>query len=893
MSVRGEGLVRALLRLYPRGFRDRYAADMLDFYRERVRADGAMRAWFALVPDLVSTAFAERFAWLHREADRAPAIARAYSRRRENTMSILVQDVRYALRAMARRPSFTAVVLITLALGIGANAAIFTVVNAVLLRPLPFAHADRVVHLQHEDPYSTVSEPEFRDYRRDVKGFEKLASYSTPSIVIAGGDGDPLRTNAARVSRDFFDITGVKPLLGRTFAADEFSPASRVRVTVLAHRLWVQQFGSDPRIVGKTININATPFTVIGVMPAEFTFPYTDVSLWTPWRMNPDSLWTRNNHYMELVGLISPASSLEQVRAQLRTLDARWMQDFPETYFPSQPIVARIQPIRDFLLGPTRPFLLALLGAVGFILLIACVNVANLLLVRGEARRKEVAIRAALGASASRLMRQMLTESMLFAAFGALLGLGVAWAGTRALVRLAPADLPRIDQVSVDWHVVLFTIFVTALTGLAFGLFPALRMRHGDSADTLRDGGKTSAHAASGIARRTLVVAEITLAVMILAGAGMLIRSLVKLQRIDLGFEPNGVMTMQVTLPRAKYNDTTAALLMRELVAKMQALPGVSSAAAVDGLPITGNDNGWSIMIDGRVLKTIAESPTARPEVVTPEYFATMRTRIVAGRGLTAQDRRDAPMVAVISEGMAKKLWPGVNPLGRTLKMFSDQAPWATIVGVVEDVKLRGLQKDVPLTMYFPYEQAGRSAYVTPLSMTLVARTNGNPAALTASMRQIVRSLDNSIAISRIATMNQVVGDSIASRRFTTVLLGGFAALALLLAGIGIYGVMSYGVSQRTYEIGVRVAMGASAASIVRLVMREGARMTAIGLALGLVGALIVDRLIRTMLVDVSTGDPLTLGAVVALLALVAASACALPARRATAVNPTEALRNG
>jgi putative ABC transport system permease protein len=439
----------------------------------------------------------------------------------------------------------------------------------------------------------------------------------------------------------------------------------------------------------------------------------------------------------------------------------------------------------------------------------------------------------------------------------------------------------------------MFTIFVTALTGLAFGLFPALRMRRGDSADTLRDGGKTSAHAVSGVARRSLVVAEITLAVMILAGAGLLIRSLVKLQRTDLGFEPGGVMTMQVTLPRGKYNDTTAALLMRDLVTRVRALPDVSSAAGVDALPISGNDNGWSIMIDGHVLKTIAESPTARPEVVTADYFGTMGTRIVAGRGFTPQDRDDAPVVAVISEGMAKKLWPGVNPLGHTLKLFNDRAPWATIVGVVADVKLRGVQQDVPMTMYFPYDLASRTLFFTPTSMTLVARTNGDPASLTAPMRRIVRSVDASIAISRVATMNQVVGSSIASRRFTTVLLGGFAALALLLAGIGIYGVVSYGVSQRTYEIGVRVAMGASAASIVKLVMREGARMTAIGLALGLAGALLVDRLIRTMLVDVSTGDPLTLGVVVLLLAVVAASACALPARRATAVNPTEALRNG
>ena len=882
-----------LLALYPREFRARYAEDMLDFYRERVRNDGLLRTWFAAVPDLAANALAERFAWLHHDADRAPAVARIHTKLREDRMSILLQDLRYALRSMRRRRSFTAVVLLTLALGIGVNAAIFTVVNATILRPLPFANAQRIVDFAHEDPYWSVSEPEFWDYKRGVSGFEKLAAYSTPSIVLDGGGGDPLRTYAARVSSDFFDIVGVRPALGRTFTPDEFSPSARTRVTVLSHRLWVQQFAADPRIVGKTVTITGTPFTVIGVMPAGFTFPDVEASLWTPWRMNPDSLWTRNNHYLRLVGRLAPNSSLARVRAQVRTLDARWMRDFPETYDPHKPLVSAMQPIADHLLGPTRPFLLALLGAVWLILLIACVNVANLLLVRGEARRKEMAIRTALGASGSRIMRQMMTESMLLAAFGALLGLGVAWVGTRVLIHLAPADLPRIDQVSVDGRVVLFTIAITMLTGVAFGLLPALRMRRGDSADSLRDGGKTSAHAVSGVARRTLVVAEITLAVMILSGAGVLVRSLIKLRQMDLGFEPDGVMTQQVTLPRGAYNDTTASLFVDQMVARTQALAGVTSAGAVDNLPISGNDNGWSIMIDGVVVKTIAEAPAARPEVVTPEYFRTMQTRIVRGRGFTPEDRAGGPYVTVISEGLAKKLWPGVHPIGRTLKMFGDKSPWATIVGIVRDVKLRGLQGEIPGTMYFPYAQAGQSAYVTPMSMTIVARTNGDPAGLAAQMRQVARSLDRSAAISRVTTMRAVVGDSIASRRFSTVLLAGFAALALVLAGVGIYGVVSYGVSQRTYEIGVRVAMGASAASIARLVMREGARMTAIGLALGVAGALIVDRLIRSMLIDVSAGDPLTLAAVILTLSFVAASACALPARRATAVSPTEALRNG
>jgi putative ABC transport system permease protein len=520
------------------------------------------------------------------------------------------------------------------------------------------------------------------------------------------------------------------------------------------------------------------------------------------------------------------------------------------------------------------------------------VNVANLLLVRGEARRKEFAIRTALGASGSRLLRQMLTESMLFAAFGAIVGVGVAWLGVRGLIAIAPEDVPRLDQVGVDVRVVLFTAAITIATGLLFGITPAVRGIRDDSSDSLREGGRTSGHGASALARRGLVVAEVALAVVMLAGAGLLVRSLVKLQEIDLGFDPSNVLTMQVTLPPGKYNDTTADAYLQQLLARASRLPRARAAAAVSYLPISGSDNGWSIMIDGRVLKTIAESPSARPENVTPDYFRAMSIRVIRGRGFTEQDRMGAPLVAVISDGMAKKLWPGVDPIGHTLKMFSEEKPWVTIVGVVADVRARGFQNTIPETMYFPYSQSGQSSYGLPYSMTLVVRATGKATELTAPLRNVVRELDSTVPISSIASMDQIVGDSIASRRFATTLLAGFAALALALAGIGIYGVISYGVSQRTYEIGVRMAMGASPGSIMRLVMSEAGRMTVIGLALGLVGAVLVDRLMRTMLVGVSATDAPTLLAVSAVLAAVAATACLLPARRATAVSPTEALRN-
>ncbi len=894
----GEALYRLLLRLYPADFRERYGEDMVEFYRDRVRSnDGAgrrlFRLWTRLVPDLIASACAERFRPRNRGG--AAAIPPGNFHRREDSMSVLSQDIRYAFRSMLQRPGFTAVVLMTLALGIGANAAIFTVVNAVLLRPLPFAHVERIVDFAHQDPYSTVSEPEFVDYQRGVTAFDKLAAYNSGEVTLTAGM-EPVRTTGTRVSRDFFDILGVKPILGRTYAPDEYSPLSKARITIISHALWQQQFAGDSRVIGRTIEISGAKLTVIGVMPPGFNFPNAATNFWSRWRMNPDSLWTRNNHYLRLVGRLAPNATIEQARAQVHTLEQRWRHDFPETYAPDQPLVGVLTSMREYLLGQTKPYLLALLGAVGFILLIACVNVANLLLVRGEARRKEFAIRVALGASGSRVVRQLLTESMMLALLGGLLGIGVAWLGTRTLIALAPAGVPRLDQIGVDLRVALFTAAVTLFTGICFGLVPAARAfdgSGGESAESLREAGRTSGHTASRAARRTLVITEVALAVVMLSGAGLLIRSLAKLQAVDLGFNPENLLTMQLTLPSQGYTDTTADELFRQVVARVKQLPRVRGATLDGSLPISGNDNSWSIMLDGRVVKTIAEAPSAKPNQVTPDYFATMGIPLRRGRGLTESDRRGAALVVVINETMAKQMWPGANPVGHTLKMFSDKSPWVTVVGVAGDVRSRGIQQDVPPTMFFPYSQSGSSALYQPSTMTLAVRYDGNPGTLTAAIRNVVHTLDARVPISAIATMDQVVGQSIASRRFSTTLLAGFAALALALAGIGIYGVIAYGVSQRTYEIGVRMALGASDGSVLRLVMREGIGLTSAGVVLGLAGALAVDRLLSALLVGVSASDAVTMVCVTAILATVAVLASAVPAWRATAVSPTAALRNG
>jgi len=893
--ARGEAVYRLLLRLYPRDFRRRYADDMIAFYRERIRRDESSRSngvqlWFRLLLDLLASAVAERTASMT-DRRRSAGSLHQFHVPREEPVSILQQDLRYAVRNMRHRPGFTAVILATLALGIGANAAIFSVVNAVLLRPLPFAHVERIVGFAHEAPYGNVSEAEFVDYQRGMPALSKLAGYVSPTATITVSDV-PTRAVASRVTRDFFDIMGVRPFLGRTFAPDEYSHLAKTRLVIIGHSLWMQQFAGDPRVVGKTMRVNGNDATIVGVMPPGFAFPEAETAFWTPWRLNVDSLDTRNNHYLRMVGQLDSRATVEQARSQARTLESRWMHDFPETYFPSQPLVGVITPLRDQLLGPTRPYLLALLGAVAFILLIACVNVANLLLVRAESRRKEFAIRTALGASGNRMVRQMLTESMLYALMGAALGIGLAWLGVRAITLFAPSDLPRVDEIGVDLRVVGFTAAITLMTGVAFGLAPAARVR-GDSIETLRDGGKTSAYGGSRVARRALVVTEVALAVIVLTGAGLLIRSLVKLQSIELGFDPARLMTLQLTLPPRKYTDTTADVLFRELVNRIGSLPGVESAALDGALPVSGGDSNWSIMIDGHVVKTIAEAPVAKPNQVTPAYFTTMSIRLRKGRMLSNDDRMGAPPVVVINETMAKTLWPGVDPIGHTLKMFNPTAPWVTIVGVVADIRSRGFQGTVPPTMFFPYSQSGVSAYYMPRSMTLVVRTAGEPAAILPVVRGVMRAADSQIPISEVATMDQVLGRSIASRTFTTMLLAAFAALALALAGIGIYGVIAYSVSQRTYEIGVRMALGASTGSVLRLVMSEGLRMVGGGLALGLAGGVAVDRMLRSLLVGITATDAPTYMAVTLALSVVALLACGMPARRATTVSPTEALRNG
>ena len=907
-------IYRVLLGMYPREFRQRFGPDMVDFFRDRRRAArqtagtlGVVRVWLHAIADVLGVASLERLDALDRSvraareslsSGRVLSSVTTIDSRNEDMLSTLAADLRYALRGLMTKRAFSAVVLATLALGIGANVAIFSVVNGVLLQPLLYPDADRIVQITHRAPYSTVSEPEFVDYRDGTKRFERMAAFTEAPATLTD-DRDPERVNVGRVSDGFFSILRVPPALGRTFTPDEDRRYGfPQRAAVLSHGLWTRRFGSDSSVVGKPIRINGTSVTVVGVMPERFAYPSPDVSLWMPLRLNYDTLWTRNNHYLQLIARLQPGVSVAAANADLGTLAKQFVRDYPDVYGQKDPLVVAATPLPEQLLGKTRPYLFALLGAVGFVLLIACVNVANLLLARGEARRKELAIRTALGASRGRLARQVMTESAVYAVVGGLLGVALAWWGQQLLRAAAPAAIPRLDEVTISGSVLAFALLVTTLTGVLFGLIPAVRGSRGDTIRSLREGGKTSSQFGIGRARGALVVSEVALAVVLLTGAGLMVRSLWKLQSIELGFDPASVLTMSVSLPepRAALNDPTGpqrviAQFYRDLMGRVQTLPGVTSAGAVGDLPIADPHSMWSILLDGSPMKSVGEAPAAAPQQVTPGYFRTMGIAVVRGREFTESDRDDAPLVAIVNETAARKLWPGKSALGGTIKMLNPTAPWATVVGVVKDVRSGGYQQDVEPTMYFPHAQAGKSAYYTPAAMNLVIKTSGDPAALASPVRDIVRQLSVTTPVSRVQTMDAVVASSVAGRRFSTLLLAGFAALALVLSAIGIYGVIAYDVSQRTYEIGLRMALGARSEQVAAMMLGRGVRLVVIGLAIGVLGSLAVTGVLQSLLVGVHRMDPLTIAGVVALLGIVAASAAYLPARRASAVDPMVALR--
>ncbi|HKN64650.1 MAG TPA: ABC transporter permease, partial [Gemmatimonadaceae bacterium] len=809
--------------------------------------------------------------------------------RDEAVLRTLLQDLGYAVRVLARRPGFSAIVVLTIALGIGANAAIFTVVNGILLEPLPYPHPDQIVSFGHEPPQWLSSEPDFLDYHRELKSFQGLAAYSRGEATLSEPES-PERLQLVRATEDFFPVLGVAPLIGRTFGADEYT-SQPPKVVIISWPLWQWRFGGDRSIVGRTISIEGVQRTVVGIMPPRFAYPEARTDLWMPMPRFHPSEYDRDSHYLFMVGRLQANVPIEKAFAEANGLAKRIMRTYPTFFNPREPLTPHIRSIADDLVGGTRPYLFALLGAVGFVLLISCANVANLLLVRGESRHKEMAVRSALGASRLRLLIQLVAESLVLATIGGVFALVLASLGCRLLVAIAPESIPRLDEIRVDWRVVLFTAAVTLAAGLVVGLLPGLRASRENASGALRDAGRTTGtQAASRAARRVLVMAELALALITLTGTGMLVRSLWNLQHARLGFDPRNVFTASVALSTREYDDPRAALFFDQLLSDLRSRPGVVAAGAAGWLPVVNAGGLWGVTPEGRQFVP-GQMPSAVPQQITPGYLRAMGLDLLAGRDFEANDGVTSPPVAIVSQRLAELLWPNENALGKRMKVSGTSTQWMTVVGLVSDIRARGFA-DVPEpTMYLAYAQTGKTAYSQPRAMALVIRTMGDPASIAPAVRSAVRHLDPTVPVAHERTMEQIVGISVADRRFSTALLAGFAALALLLAGIGIYGVISYGVTQRHFEIGLRIALGAGDRSVLALILSEGLRISLVGLGVGLIASLALGRAIRAMLVDVPAIDLPTLALASAALLAVALLAAFVPARRATTVSPIAIMR--
>jgi putative ABC transport system permease protein len=800
-------------------------------------------------------------------------------------MNSIWQDARFGFRMLWKRPGFTTVALVVLALGIGANTAIFSVVDAVLLRPLPYPGADRVVAFTGVNPpkgitSSNMSAPDFDDWRAQAQSFEALAMYAATSANVTGGD-EPERVASAVVMPDFFRVLGVGAARGRPLVADDAQPGGGL-VVVISHGLWVRRFGADPGVVGRRIELGGRSFEVVGVMPAGFDFPQR-AELWTALRLNTNEV-PRDDREFSIVGRLKDGVTLEKAQAEMDTLTARLAQQYPVT---NTGWGVRVERLRDNLVGRLRTTLFVLMAAVGLVLLIACSNVANLLLARAASRRREVAVRLALGAGRLRIVRQMLTESALLALVGGALGVGLSVWLTDLLVALAPAGTPRLDEVRADARVVLFAVGATLLTGLVFGLAPALQASRPDLGESLKEGGRGAVEARSRV-RSLLVVAEVALSLVLLIGAGLLVKSFARLQKVNPGFDPSNVLTMKLSLPGARYREPRdKAEFYSKLVARVAALPGVESAAATLSLPLGGSNYsvGRAFIREGRPL-TPEESDNAAYSVATPDYFRAMRIPLLRGRAFNERDDADSPMVVVINETMARKVFPGEDPVGKRIRIWRDEKFPREIVGVVGEAKPEGMDAEPAFQMYVPVRQDGAWN-----SLTLVVRAQGEPSSLAGAVRGEVRALDKDLPVYNVKTMGQVVSEATAYRRVTAVLMAGFAVVALLLAAVGLYGVVSYAVAQRTREFGIRVALGAQTRDILRLVLRQGGALVLAGVLAGVAAALVATRVLASLLYEVSTTDATVFVLVPALLAAVALAACLVPARRATKVDPTEALR--
>lgn len=804
-------------------------------------------------------------------------------------MDSFLKDIRYGVRSLMRRPALTIIAIITLAIGIGANSAIFSVVNALLIKPLPFPELERIVAIWETQPSRGVVRNEasmanFLDWRAQNQTFEQMGLYRWWSTNLTGLE-TPERIQGFLVTGNFLDVLGVKPALGRGFAADEDQPG-KDEVAILTHGLWQRRFGGDPGIVNKTITLNGVTRTVIGVMPQGFNYP-AGAEVLAPLEITPELARSRQSHSYYVVGRLKPDISLDRAQADLAMIASRLEKEYAESNTGWGIVV---YPIVEDAVRLYKTAVLALMAAVGFVLLIVCANVANLMLARAAGRQKEMALRAALGAGRWRLVRQLLTESVMLALVGGALGVLIAFWGVDLLRTLNPGKAaqfaPGWDRIAVNPAVLGFNLGLSLFSGLLFGLIPAWQISKTRLNETLKEGGRQTSSGSHRL-RGLLVISEVALSLMLLVSAGLLMRTFLVLVKTEPGFNPDNVMTMRLTLPAAKYKEESQrAAFFQELVRRVQSLAGVESAAAVNYLPLGGSNSSDSFLVEGIPEPPPGQEFMGRYRNCTPDYFRTMAIPVLKGRAFTDQDKPASPPVIIVNETMAQRYWPGSGPIGKRVRFNAplSDAPWMQVVGVVQDVK-HDLQTPVTTDYYLPHAQDVWS------SMVLVARTKGDPLSVAAEMRQQVWSIDKDQPVFDVQTMEQVRAFSVSLYSFSAGSLGIFAAIALLLAAIGIYGVMSYAVMQRTQEIGIRMALGARAVDVLKLVVRNGMSLALIGVVAGLVGAFAMTRLLQSLLFGVTPTDALTFGVVTFGLLLVALLACYLPARRATRVDPLVALR--
>jgi len=797
-------------------------------------------------------------------------------------MNSLWQDLRYGARALLKNPGFSLIAVITLALGIGANTAIFSVVNAVLLKPLPFNEPERLVMVWNRGAEAAggdrtpLAVADLLDWRAQSRSFAEIGAFQNVVFNYTGGDS-PERVQAAGVTANFFSVLGALPSLGRAFSPDEERPGAQ-RVALLSDGFWRKHFAADPRVMGRTINLNGVSFTVIGVMPAAMDFPSKEVELWTALQLQQPT--RRGPYFLRGVARLKPGVSLDQARAEaLNALKSSFEGELD----------LNVLPVNEFIVGDVRLALLVLLGAVTLVLLIAAVNVANLTLVRSAARVKEISIRAALGASRTRIIRQLLTESLLLAVAGGLLGALWATWGVKLLLKMAPDNIPRLSQIGIDGRALGWTALVSLLTGVLFGLAPAWQSSRFSLNETLKEGGRSGSESPGRRRwRDVLVVSELALAVMLLIGAGLLVKSFWRLQRVDSGVDTERVLTMQLALRGQQYADPLqVAAFYARLLERVQALPGVRAATASNSLPPDSTEFSDDFTIEGRPAAPNQPPPITFVIRVSPDYFRAFGIPLRHGRYFSAADSRDAPRVAIINETMARQFFPNEDPIGKRVNMGDERQPslWR-IAGVVGDVKYNGLADVTQPAMYQPLTQA------TTGNVFLSVKTEAaDPLSLAAAVRNEIRSLDRELPVSRVRTLEQHFATAVAQPRFGATLVALFAALALALASVGIYGVISYSVTQRTHEMGIRIALGARSRDVLSLVVKQGMTLTVIGLGVGLSASFALTRLMKTLLFGVSVTDPLTFIVISLLLTFVALLACFVPARRATKVDPMIALR--